>query len=147
MTSEHGTSVANCSFLCAIPWFFCIIIISRQPIGLGREIIKCPMSVCLYVCLSRYVINFINPLFRNINYTKGMCQQRHVFHSFWPHSEKQDGRQSRLSIYFLHLSKPSYSACVIVLVLNFSGEIDYYKRLLGGCFWRVRACVCTGIAA
>ena len=32
--------------------------------------------------------------------------------------------------FFLHFSKPSYSGCVIVIVLNFSGEIDYYKRLL-----------------
>ena len=44
--------------------------------------------------------------------------------------------------FILYFSKLSYSGCVIVIVLNFSGEIDYYKRLLeksvfGGC-----VCVC-----
>ena len=48
---------------------------------------------------------------------------------FWLHSEKQDGRQSSFSTFFLTFSLSSYSGCVIGRVFNFLGEINCYKRL------------------
>ena len=70
----------------------------QQLYGRLREIIKCLMSVCL----SRYIKGFITFLFMNINspnLDKRFLSTRHVFHKFWPHSEKQDGHQSRFWIF------------------------------------------------
>ena len=50
--------------------------------------------------------------------------------------EKPDGHQS-----IFHFSCPSYSGCFIVIVLNFSGEINHYKRLLEPCIFG--GCVCV----
>ena len=52
-------------------------------------------------------------------------------------------------LFFFYIFHNPLTLTVIVIVLNFSGEIDYYKRLLeksvfGGC---VCVCVWTSLAA
>ena len=105
--------------------------------------------VCPSIRSPRFIKGFIYPVYEH-KFTKLTLKvYTNNGMSFRTFSEKQDGRHSHFSIFFLLFSKPSSSGCVIVIVLNFSGEIDYYKRLLekrvfGGC---VHVCVCTGLAA
>ena len=46
--------------------------------------------------------NKFTKLTQNVDVNKAKI--RHIFYHFWPHSEKQDGRQSRFLNFFLHFS-------------------------------------------
>ena len=57
--------------------------------------------------------------------------------------EKQDGHNSRFSIFVLNFLF-YYNGCLIATVFNLSGEINYYKRWLKNFVFRTCVYVCTG---
>ena len=112
------------------PWWLNLII-SCPPIGSRCEIIKRPLCVrpfvtfCKKLSISFTFEDIITKFAHNAQAYKDVS----VINKFFPHSESQDGRHRHFFFIFPSIFLilwPCYSHSSP----NFSGEINYYKRLL-----------------